>query len=145
MEQTVYLKRIHEDSEKRNIFQMCACAFLDPSGHTEALIDKICSYAEFFAAYSREVPCGYIAFYANDLETRTAYITMLAVQPVFQGMGIGKLLVEEAFRVAGEKGMESMRLEVVSDNCNAIRFYRRNGFVYEAEAGNHSEFMRRTL
>jgi len=56
-------------------------------------------------------------------------VQTLAVDPDFRAQGIGQLLVEGLFAVAGESGATAMVLEVRADNAAAIGLYERNGFV----------------
>ena len=52
----------------------------------------------------------------------------LAVHPVFQQKGIGKLLMEFAVEHARENGFTSLRLDVIRDNHAAGTLYRNMGF-----------------
>ncbi len=58
-----------------------------------------------------------------------AQILNVAVQPGHRGRGIARLLLEQAFRVAREKGAETMALEVRASNAAAISLYEKLGFI----------------
>ena len=53
----------------------------------------------------------------------------IAVLASASGLGIGALLLGELERFAREHGLSTLSLDVVSDNHNARRLYRRCGFI----------------
>jgi ribosomal-protein-alanine N-acetyltransferase len=58
-----------------------------------------------------------------------AQILNIAVSPQMRGRGIARILMEQAFKVASEKGAEFVALEVRTSNVAAITLYERLGFV----------------
>lgn len=59
---------------------------------------------------------------------RTYGILSIAVDPGYQGLGYGKILLEHAEKLAIEKGFEWMNLSVDENNHQAIIFYIKNGW-----------------
>ncbi len=108
----------------------------DASKHTPEYYDKICRNAYFIAATRDAEICGFCALYANDLKTKTAFITLIAVLPGAQKTGVGSELLKSAFEIARDKGMRRMCLEVEKQNTGAIAFYKRGGFTETAENGD---------
>ncbi len=53
----------------------------------------------------------------------------IAVDPSYQGKGLGLTLLKECELEAARRGCEKMVLEVREDNLSAIRFYERRGYV----------------
>lgn len=96
------------------------------------LMQKIHMLADVIVAYSADV-LGYIAVYANDMQTKVAYITLFAIKPDYQRCGIGYRLLKEAELIAIQRGLSRIRLEVQKSNIKAIQFYRKNGFSEEGE------------
>jgi carbamoylphosphate synthase large subunit/ribosomal protein S18 acetylase RimI-like enzyme len=88
---------------------------------------------------------GFIAFYANDKHSKTAYITFLGVLPYVRKRGIGTTLLKLCFDVAQEKGMSFVKLEVRTYNEHAINFYKRNGFEFCGKASADSMYMMKKL
>lgn len=43
--------------------------------------------------------------------------------------GVGTMLVEEFIRCCDERGIKIVKVTAYADNCDAINFYRKNGFV----------------
>lgn len=58
-------------------------------------------------------------------------INGLAVDPAYQGRGIGRLLVDEAKREAARRGARKVSLRVLATNETARRLYASCGFVVE--------------
>lgn len=88
---------------------------------------------------------GYAAMYANDLETKIAYITLVAVKPEYQGRHIGKSLLCACESLARQRGMRGIKLEVSKENDNAIAFYKRFGFQDMEQQNQDSMYMIKEL
>jgi ribosomal-protein-alanine acetyltransferase len=74
---------------------------------------------------------GELAGYALLLtrrNSRAARLYSLAVAPGRAGRGLGSRLLTAAEAAARERGAESLRLEVRTDNAAAIRLYERHGY-----------------
>lgn len=56
-------------------------------------------------------------------------ILSIAVHPDFQGIGLGKLLIDETEQIAQLRGFTQMHLTVSTANFKAIRFYERQGWI----------------
>ena len=88
---------------------------------------------------------GYVAMYANDIGTKTAYVTLIGVRTEYQNMHVGRSLLQQCSIIASICGMKKLRLEVSNKNWSAIRFYQRNGFVGESIASDKSTYMVKDL
>lgn len=58
----------------------------------------------------------------------TWYINALSVFPEYRGMGLGKLLLNEAEIQARQRGYERMSIQVYAQNQGAVRLYTRVGY-----------------
>ena len=67
------------------------------------------------------------------LDKKKAHVDLFAIMPETQGKGLGKLLLQKAMQLAGEKGMETITLSTQSDNKNAMKLYRNLGFQIQRE------------
>jgi GNAT superfamily N-acetyltransferase len=56
------------------------------------------------------------------------YLTAMAVDPRYQGKGIGRLCLEEARRIATEWPADAIRLDAFDAHAGAGDFYRNGGF-----------------
>jgi ribosomal-protein-alanine N-acetyltransferase len=57
-----------------------------------------------------------------------AHITLLAVDPQFQGQGIGQWLLLQLMTASHQRGLERATLEVRASNQRAIYLYQKLGF-----------------
>lgn len=57
------------------------------------------------------------------------HLIFMAVERNAQRKGYGRILVEQADRMAVKSGKSYLRLEVKKTNRRAINFYRKNGFA----------------
>jgi ribosomal protein S18 acetylase RimI-like enzyme len=67
-----------------------------------------------------------------DEESRI-WLKELAVSKELQGQGIGSLLLKQVFALAGQRGIPTVALGVVSLNPKAIEFYERSGMARTRE------------
>lgn len=110
-----------------------------------AYIEKIKLNALTYGFYLNRSLAGGVSFYANDTDTRIAYISQLAVHGAYRGRGLGKTIVECVCGLAREKGMNTIRLEVLRKNMAARMLYEKTGFEYEDIQDENSLFMMKTL
>lgn len=86
-------------------------------------------HAMFLAAVDYECPgsrvAGYIGMYKALNE---GDITNIAVSPGYRGKGVGFALMNELKRLAVEKNIDNLILEVRESNNAAIRLYEKAGF-----------------
>jgi ribosomal protein S18 acetylase RimI-like enzyme len=101
----------------------------------EAYLAKLDAKAEIVADCVAGRCRGFVAFYCNDLETRRAFITLLLVDPVDRGMGIGEALVAFVLHTAKRRGFTGCGLEVNQQNRIAYDFYRAQGFQLRETRG----------
>ena len=80
----------------------------------------------FLVAEENNRIVGYIGMYVAMEEGE---ITNVAVAPVERCHGIGGMLIAELLKIAENKGIARIVLEVRVSNDSAIRLYERNGFV----------------
>ena len=52
------------------------------------------------------------------------------VHPRFSGRGLGKKMMEEAVKMASDRGMKTIRLDVLAGNFPAEKLYQKVGFQY---------------
>jgi mycothiol synthase len=64
---------------------------------------------------------------ARRWENDTVYVPLLAVHPDAQGQGLGGRLLNAVFAAAADANQRQVRLNVASDNPNAVRLYERVG------------------
>lgn len=138
---------LHSSIQKEYAMRVCDTVFARSVLGREdylSLFRKVDFLAKFCAAYTDDV-IGYAAMYANDLQSKTAYITLIAVRRENQKAGVGSALIAWCESTAIGRGMRQLRLEVAKDNTNARSFYERHGFCYEVGQKEGSLYMRKSL
>ncbi|MDU8885483.1 N-acetyltransferase [Yeosuana sp. MJ-SS3] len=91
-------------------------------------VDKILKKAVLIEVDKSGILVGFIAYYANDIASETAYLTMLAVKPLYQNEGYGKHLLDLSIKDIRDKGFVKYGLEVLKNNFQAFKFYENQGF-----------------
>ncbi len=138
---------LHTSQDKEDAIEQCDEAFMEPIKNREnykELFEKIDKNAIFITAGNQET-LGYAAMYANDLETKMAYITLIAVKPIYQGMHIGRNLLYACENLAKQSGMRCIKLEVSKKNYKAIAFYKKFGFEKMKQQNQNSIYMIKQL
>ena len=102
-------------------------------------------YANVYAAYIDKNCFGILVMYANNMETKEGYISLVGIKKEFEQKGMGTYLIKMAERYAMEAGMEKLKLEVDNNNVHAQRFYKRNNFVFGATTDRNSMYMIKDL
>ena len=111
----------------------------------EAALLKMLRFADFIVAMDEEEVAGMTAMYANNIETRAAYITLFGVKDAYGRRGVGGMLLEACEALALSRGMDRIRLEVTDSNERAVRFYIKHGFVRTGPCEEDSSYMEKTL
>lgn len=140
------IQQINDKAEKLQAMEKCDCAFtisvISRDDFFE-LFDKIHKYAVFLSVKSNDDDAGYAAIYMNDVKTFTAYITLICISPKYQRHHLGLALMTECFTKAQLAGMKQIKLEVLNQDVNAIKFYEFCGFERVGQASEQSIFMRK--
>lgn len=127
--------RLNTEEDIRAIIEFCAPFFHNQFFNNKEIIKKLSrkfyNQGNVIIATYKDTPLGFCAYYANDYDSRCAFISMIIVISSAQGLGVGKELLENMVIDCRNKGMLYIRLEVANDNIHAIRFYERNKFIYE--------------
>jgi len=71
-----------------------------------------------------------MGFYCNDMTTRLAYMTILAVKREYRRQGLARLLFGKALEMVTAAGMSRVRLRTTA-NHPVIKMYREFGFREE--------------
>lgn len=93
-------------------------------------VEKIVSKAERFEAWANGRLIGFLACYANDYESKEAFITMISVLPEGRGKGLATQLISLAEDYCKNEGFALISLDVREENTGALRLYEREGYVF---------------
>lgn len=72
---------------------------------------------------------GIVGFSIGMMAPDVTHVLVIAVAPKFQKKGYGHILLEQLKKVAMQRGLEGLLLEVRPSNQSAIDFYTSHGFV----------------
>lgn len=92
-------------------------------GNLENYARKIQNNAVVISLNKENNIIGFAAFYCNDKENSTAFLTQIVVDKEQKKLGYGSKLLEEAERISKEQGMKKICLEVYNDNEAGIDLY----------------------
>lgn len=107
---------------------------------------KIFKYGQSWVVLNKEdKSVGILAAYMNDQESKTAYLTMLALDSSYRGLGLAEKLLILAEKKAEKLGMKSFKLEVHKNNHSAIGFYKKCGYNICDEETADSYYMIKKL
>lgn len=81
------------------------------------------------AEYNNEIIGYAILAFRTIPHAHTALLHSLFVKDGFRGKGIGKAIIEYAEKLALQRGIEILLLEVGAENKNGIGLYKKRGFV----------------
>ena len=129
---TLVVKEIHDRSQINNLLIDFSSVFPRLSKNAVTLDNyaiKLSKYANVCIAKYGEETCGLLVYYDNDEVSKTAYISLIGLLPRFQGMGIGRKLLEYCVKETTTRGMIKIKLEVNITNIGAISFYKKHGFI----------------
>lgn len=101
---------------------------LDSYIDIEKYAQKINEYAITFEAWHENKLVGLAAVYYNDQDSKIGFCTNLSVLEKYQGLSIGKRLMNDAIKYGIELGFTKLNLEAKIINENAISFYEKIGF-----------------
>ena len=102
---------------------------------------KLAENASVIAMQNDKECIGMAAVYMNDVNTKTAYISLIGIKEIYQGNGYGKLLLDFLIAEAKKAEMEKIRLEVDGINKKAQSFYFKCGFEIESHSDRNSMFL----
>ncbi len=78
------------------------------------------------------VPAGWLKLF-EDLINKKFFVSSLYILPGFQGFGLGKRLLNEAYSIAKEKQYQKVWLGVMKQNTKALEWYKNLGFIFVEE------------
>lgn len=90
--------------------------------------EKLASNATFIIAKKFNIIVGFAAFYFNPAP-KSSYLTLIAVNKDFQGMEIGKSLINELILFCRTNNSAGILLEMRANDSKLINFYTKLGFV----------------
>lgn len=108
-----------------------------------AFAKKIYSFAHIYSAHLDQI-LGVCAVYANDFDTKEAYITNMSIHPDYYGSGLAEKLMNFSLDNLRDLEFRSIKLEVAKNNQRAIEFYHKMNFTVTKESSANGYYMIRS-
>ncbi len=89
-------------------------------------------FSKGIIAEVNSIPAGWLKLF-EDLINKKFFVSSLYILPDFQGYGLGKKLLNEAYLIAKEKQYQKVWLGVMKQNIKALEWYKNLGFVFVEE------------
>ncbi len=104
------------------------------------LAQKLIEKGYVCLAVDNDAIVGMVGFYANNFDTKVAYISVVSVSNEYQRRGIAKELLCRALDICNENGMKTCVLYTHKTNNGAIAMYKKLGFVMENDAERPDDY-----
>ena len=101
---------------------------------------KVSTKGTLISAIEDNKLVGLLGFYANDMVTKKAFLTLIVVDEEHQGTGLGSRLFNEFVSMSRDASMTVCELNVVKTNIKAISFYERKGLVVEGQGNDTNHY-----
>lgn len=126
------------------VMTLCAADFynqqLNNSEDIKLLAHKFQEFAHFAVACREDEAAGFIAYYCNNEESKSGYLSMIIVRSTYQHQGIGSTLLRYMIDMCRQKGYTNIRSEVNINNNKSVSFFQNNGFYLLGKAGENSVY-----
>lgn len=95
----------------------------------DSYAEKLLLNAYIETLFIGDIFIGLYAVYVNNKVIEEAYLTLIAISNMYEGLGYGQLLMDRCVYISKTYGFKNIKLEVYKYNEKAIRLYKKNGFV----------------
>jgi ribosomal protein S18 acetylase RimI-like enzyme len=119
MEQNIQFKQLSKEESIPYDLLLLA----DPS---KELIDQYLPSSTVFVATENEKTVGIIVLF--PLNEKEVEIKNIAVEPFFQGQGIGQFLIKNAIAIAQQNGNHSIYIGTANSSIGQLHLYQKLGF-----------------
>lgn len=89
-------------------------------------------FSKGIIAEVNSIPAGWLKLF-EDIINKKYCVSSLYVLPGYQGLGLGKKLLNEAYRIAKEKQFNKVWLGVMKQNVKSLEWYKNLGFIFDEE------------
>lgn len=94
---------------------------------------KLEKNAEFITHCKNSELAGFVAYYCNDPNKNSAFITLVLISDGYRGTGLASNLIQYVVHFCAAKGFKECSLEVLKNNEAAINLYKKLGFTIKHE------------
>lgn len=104
---------------------------------------KILKSGVALACFDGERTAGIILFYANNTESKTAYVSVLSVLDSYRKRGIAQSLLNECIKMCKSINFKAIELYTHKTNEGAIALYEKNGFIKISDLDRPDDWLMR--
>lgn len=119
---------------EQNLYEILTILDNDFNGRLSNIKDlklysnKLIKNSILISAHDNNSLIGICAFYANDLTSKTAFLSMLGVIPEYRQFKIATQLLKKSILYLKQNNFKNYKLEVYKNNLIAQNFYKKFGF-----------------
>ena len=119
---------------EQNLYEILTILDNDFNGRLSNIKDlklysnKLIKNSILISAHDNNLLIGICAFYANDLTSKTAFLSMLGVIPEYRQFKIATQLLKKSILYLKQNNFKNYKLEVYKNNLIAQNFYKKFGF-----------------
>lgn len=136
---SLHLEKIEGDVKRVEKMLSRLDGFYIPSISSMVLISdyakKLVELAQVVIPMVNGQDSGILAFYMNDINSKTAFITSIGLLPEYHGKGLAFMMLEFLESECKKNKFKYLQLEVHHTNTSAIELYKKFGF----EAGEDKD------
>lgn len=127
--------QINEENEIKYLLNKYNKRYIKPLFENEInkLAKKFADNAIIYKVIEKDTDLGYIAFYANNIKDKIAFISQICVSENSTNRGIGRLLIDKCIEECKKKKFLLIQLSVYKQNESAINFYKKMGFYLKED------------
>lgn len=134
-----FISTFKDSNSEKNLKEYIEKAFNTNKMYEELLNEN----SVFYILYDDKIPVGYLKLNEGEGQSDIKDSSSLEIERIyvlkeFQGMGIGKILLDKAIDFAIDKKKDYIWLGVWEKNEKALAFYKKNNFIIISQ---HSFFM----
>jgi ribosomal protein S18 acetylase RimI-like enzyme len=134
-----FISTFEDSNTEENLKEYIESAFNTNKMYEELLNEN----SVFYILYDDKIPVGYLKLNEGEGQSDIKDYNSLEIERIyvvkeFQGMGIGKILLDKAIEFALDRKKDYIWLGVWEKNEKALAFYKKNNFI---KISQHSFFM----
>lgn len=143
------VRRILNKEQIISVLTDCGNDFFNQNFNNEESIqilsEKFYDFGIVFAAYFENDLAGFISFYANDYDSKRAFLSMIIIKNKYQRKGVATTLLNEMETFCKTHSFNEILSEVDDKNVKSKSYFLKNAFSVTQEKGQGTSFYLKKL